>query len=1065
VAKSIPNQLLKVFDGSKEPHVVLMKLMFTALIERVPTEQMLEIASNPVLVQSASRKSCEILASLLRKAANEPGNVATLLAAAIERHARTLLKCDRNEESLFLYEAVLTIMERRGPPELLAIASVSRATILLNLRRYSETLIALDTTLPLILKQGSTVSVAGSYMIRGNALQGLSRYAEAVADYDRALPIFQQHAFTADVARCHLQKANALLALGSYGESLTEYDTALPFLQQDGLTDDAARCQINRAIALAGLGRYSEALAGYDTALPLLRRQGLTEHIAGCLMNRANTLRDIGRFLEAVADSESAISLYQQCDLPAHLARCQVGRAETLHILGRYVESLAEFDAALPLLRQHGLTADVAICLMNRANTLQGMGRDVEALEGFDAALPLLQQHGRLKDVLGCLMNRANSLQNLGRYAEAIAEYDAALPRLRQNGLPAEAIHCQMNRAIVLQRLGRFAEAVDSYEQVDQILLRNDAELEKFHWALGYASMQLGEADKALCSFTRARQALRQARRRGRIDETNLEFIADGNRPIDSAVRLALELSRQEEAFSALQDAKGSILGDLRRRLNGSRDESPEIGTARRRLVQYLRESLTLDEEERRSELKQYTDAYVRVWGQCWHSYQPELPEGFAADDPVPLDQIQAALPTDWALLDFWRAGTDEVWAFMVYRDGLQTKSLPFPITAKKSLAGKINRLLASIANLQREDRYDEGLDELDAYLFAPLRPLLQERNIKGLYLVPHDLLHSLPLHASRRREKGKTVYLCDEFAVAYLPSAALLPQLPSLQPGAPVFSLTNPEQGTEHTLPFSGWEGRELQRRLSETAGQFYTGHQAIFERTAGWSDAGLLHFGCHGFGDPSFAPRSHLRLADDLLLAHDVVYRRPPLRDGALVILNGCQTAVRDWRAVDEGMGLMSAFLLRGASLVLATQWSVHDHCAAEMVLTFVEEVRKGTSPTEALRCAQARVRSMTAEEILARHDEVERLFPEKDFPHEAGMLLVSKAWFCRRAGLDREAVDCAERAVASLRQAGLGAEADRLLALTRSAGHVVPVQPRINTFDHPVFWSAFQLVGRVT
>src|SRR5262249_32652732 len=150
--------------------------------------------------------------------------------------------------------------------------------------------------------------------------------------------------------------------------------------------------------------------------------------------------------------------------------------------------------------------------------------------------------------------------------------------------------------------------------------------------------------------------------------------------------------------------------------------------------------------------------------------------------------------------------------------------------------------------------------------------------------------------------------------------------------------------------------------RRFGAAAGKFHRGPDATFTRTADWGDAALVHFSCHGHGDMRFAPLSRLCLADDLLLAHDVVYRRPPLRDGSLVILNGCQTSVRDWRAADEGMGLMTTFLLRGAGLVLATQWSVLDAIAAEMTLTFVDEFRSGTAPTEALRKAQQAARALT-------------------------------------------------------------------------------------------------------
>ena len=50
------------------------------------------------------------------------------------------------------------------------------------------------------------------------------------------------------------------------------------------------------------------------------------------------------------------------------------------------------------------------------------------------------------------------------------------------------------------------------------------------------------------------------------------------------------------------------------------------------------------------------------------------------------------------------------------------------------------------------------------------------------------------------------------------------------------------------------------------------------------------------------------------------------------------------------------MTAFLLRGASLVLATQWSVEDRCAADLALSFLEQLLDhGLPPTQALRLAQ--------------------------------------------------------------------------------------------------------------
>jgi CHAT domain-containing protein len=161
------------------------------------------------------------------------------------------------------------------------------------------------------------------------------------------------------------------------------------------------------------------------------------------------------------------------------------------------------------------------------------------------------------------------------------------------------------------------------------------------------------------------------------------------------------------------------------------------------------------------------------------------------------------------------------------------------------------------------------------------------------------------------------------------------------------------------------------------------------------------------------------------------------------------------------------MTAFLLRGAGLVLSTQWSVADPCAAELVLTFVDEIRRpGVTPAAALHAAQQHVRGLRTEDIRRRHDEVEKLFP-RDSP-EAGKLHAQRAWICWRAGMLDEAWDSAKLAEAPLRRIGLAAEVESLLrnltAAKASPGfRELPRRP--TTFESPEYWAAFQLIGRVT
>jgi CHAT domain-containing protein len=445
---------------------------------------------------------------------------------------------------------------------------------------------------------------------------------------------------------------------------------------------------------------------------------------------------------------------------------------------------------------------------------------------------------------------------------------------------------------------------------------------------------------------------------------------------------------------------------------------------------------------------------YLSEWGQDAHAYRAGRALPTVEEAPT-RGEVQTELPERWALIDFWKTGADEFHAFVLTRDDFRVVKLPFPV---EQLTEKLNRLSASLRTIADELSHLEGLNDLGLYLFAPLLPLLREKGIEGLYLVPHEFLYLFPLHAARFGAK----YLCDEFSVAYLPSANLLPKLPRPDASGPAFLLANPEAGTPQSLPLAHWEGQRLRDTLNVPEERCFLGWEGTFAATERWADCGYVHFSCHGHGDNRFAPLSHLRLRDDLLLAHDVLHRRPALKTGAVVTLNGCQTAVPDWRAVNEGMGLMTAFLLRGAGVVFSTQWSVVDMCAAPMAVSFARQVRAGIDPMTAMRTAQQHLRKMTVPEGLAQMKQVRELFPAESV--EAAKLRAQEAWLCWRAGLFDDAVLAAREAAAPLRGAGLNDEAELLLDRTQHAQtRGLPGWVAQTGFDSPVFWAAFQLVGR--
>jgi CHAT domain-containing protein/tetratricopeptide (TPR) repeat protein len=766
--------------------------------------------------------------------------------------------------------------------------------------------------------------------------------------------------------------------------------------------------------------------------------------------------------------------------------------------MGRYAEAVSGYGEALPLFRQYGLPADLARCLTNRANALQSMGVHAGAVAGYEEALPLFRQHGLPAELARCLTNRANALQSMGRSEEAVAGYGEALPLFREHGLPTDVAACLMNRANTLQSMGRYAEAVAAYEQIDCSALSEDDRV-KYHGGFAGTLCKVGQPARGLEQYTLCRQTLRRARHLGGIDETSLEFVAIRQGNLHEAVRVALEEKRYVLAFETVQDGKAGVLGDLRQRLPALVCEDAELLLeARKELTDWLRVARPGDGEPHRFGLAPPLEAYLQTFRITTSTLgRPALVAAasraaaaavgpgtrrVAADLPRPaspspndgpdlegaiLSRVQAVLPPDWALLDFWQSDED-LTVFVVTRTGFRVVSLR-PFERNPRLRERLGHLVGYLENpLSPPADWDQNgsqvWDDLRQCVFADLLPHLD--GISGLYLVPHGLWHAVPLHAAQWHDPatGDPIYLADRFAIAYLPSAALLPDLPPLRLTGRILSLANPDRGREGlTLPFSEWEARRLRATLP-FAGEFYAGEEATLDRADRWEETALLHFSCHGMGDERFAPLSRLSLRDDFLLAHDVVYRRPPLPEGALVVLNGCQTAVRDWRAVDEGMGLMSAFLLRGAGLVLATQWSVLDHCAAEMVTTFLEAlVNRGVSPTDALRLAQQRARTISPSETEERCEEVMKLFPEGQYPCEVAQIHSLAIKAARVAGRWAGAREQGRRTEALRRLAG-GEEAERVAALS-GEGRLAREPDRGGEYDDPLYWAAFQLVGRVT
>ena len=259
---------------------------------------------------------------------------------------------------------------------------------------------------------------------------------------------------------------------------------------------------------------------------------------------------------------------------------------------------------------------------------------------------------------------------------------------------------------------------------------------------------------------------------------------------------------------------------------------------------------------------------------------------------------------------------------------------------------------------MMMQDRSDGGIGEW--HRFAPLlEPLGAWSDPEDVvYLVPHGILHDVPLHALPLDGAP----LIERNPVCYVPAAAVLRH--TLRGEAPV--LFPAETANESAAVFGDSRGDLAHARAEALAVAAMLGIKAV---TGGdvtrerffdtLRDAGVVHIAGHGRLSNADGFASGIDLAGtDVLRAGDLLGRRSSAR---LVVLSGCETGVSEQRPGDEAVGFIRALLLSGVRSIVASQWRVSDASTQDLLCAFHQASREpSVSVADALRRAAREVRA---------------------------------------------------------------------------------------------------------
>lgn len=249
--------------------------------------------------------------------------------------------------------------------------------------------------------------------------------------------------------------------------------------------------------------------------------------------------------------------------------------------------------------------------------------------------------------------------------------------------------------------------------------------------------------------------------------------------------------------------------------------------------------------------------------------------------------------------------------------------------------------------------------DENEWAAFAPLVAPLAEWSHPGdrICLVPHDVLHALPIHALHLEGRP----LGERNAVGYVSSLAEFYHRHHRRAPKAIDNEGMLRNAIVLGNPTSDLPGAECEARAIQSALQAPMTTGADITREAVLSaleEASCLVYCGHGEFASTGGMDSSLKLGDYTeITASDVlsIAKMPEL-----VVLSACRLAAHERKEGDELLGMMFALSVAGARAIVAAQWEVNDAAAAFVGTRFFEGLKSGRSPAESLRLATIAARA---------------------------------------------------------------------------------------------------------
>lgn len=847
-------------------------------------------------------------------------------------------------------------------------------------------------------------------------------FEKAVEFYEKAVALAQEVSDHGALAVFSSYHGIALAGLGEREAAIGAFQAAVETAHEFGLSKIEAHASLLMAEQFRDDGLADEAIACFLRALDAAYN---CDDATGMEIAFGN----LGRLYLEKGWAEQSIEWFRH----AIEARKETpNKAAWLGSLGLAYTELGQFEEAngffTRAFNEAGLNGDrktQAICRGSQGNSFFEAKRYEEAAQCYEEALSLSETADDQRRVGIWLGNIGNAWLKRGDLAKAMDCCRRAIEVAKgQEDLQSQAAHMD-SLGDCFYAQGNLNDALERYQEALGISKRiEDRQGQRIYLSnLGKTYQQMGQLQPAFDFFSSAIELFDEQRSAIKADDLKTSFQNRGQDMYRDMVKVCLSMGKRVEALEYVGRAKSRALLDL---LSNSPIDVSQLGESEDESLQKL--------IHHESELRNQIAYFERLFWQGTSSSSGGGSESGTRGAAIAVEDSQriyaewrdvvnqlrrrhpnyaslvcASTLTFEEISSLWNelrtagGGADGSDSYLLSRDtaiiefywtdqyllaasvwhGADQPSLHFVTDSEKLTL--LEEDLANFLEMSATEGWEVPVSlckRLYSGLFGDVMAALPEA-ITHLLLVPHGSLYHLPFSALHDGNN----FVCEKYAVSYLPTTSLIPVLAKSRPAES--TVEHPADPSDYLVSaisdysITRKEGVVFSSRLRSAAGLddlTYTMEEAqtIFDLgklTASgsklltnsevkdslpelFSKYPVVHFAGHAVFNPDEPLASGLVLADGSILTAAAILQSNVLhtRCGKLLVLSACQTGVNKVTAGGEILGLARALMYAGMPNLVLSLWEVADRSTATLMKDFHAAWQGGKIPIyEALRQAQ--------------------------------------------------------------------------------------------------------------